>query len=254
MDLKLSAPLRRKVREAQSFKGRMTDPEHLNEVFASLAPMERIHLLYAYFEESEVLVTSSFGTKSVYLLYLLHQMRPSQKIYFIDTTYHFPETLAYKDELISRFGLRVEDVLPNEAENKVTCEEAWWKDHPRMCCAVNKIVPLEPIKARHQVWISGLMAYQTPFRANLRIFEQQGDILKFHPLIDMDEQTFTAELERLQLPNHPLEEQGYGSVGCIHCTAPGRGRSGRWKATGQTECGLHPGFFDKKRGPGPDQE
>ena len=82
MDLQLSVPLRKKIREANALEGRLPDLDHLNEVFSSLAPMERIHLLYAFFKEEEVLVTSSFGTKSAYLLHLIHQMRPSQKVYF----------------------------------------------------------------------------------------------------------------------------------------------------------------------------
>jgi phosphoadenosine phosphosulfate reductase len=245
MDNELSAPLLVRIREAQSYQGRIPSIDFLNQAFTPLGPMERLHLLYAFFREEEVLVTSSFGTKSAYLLYLIHLMRPTQKVYFIDTTYHFPETLAYRDALTARFGLEVEDVLPNEAENAITREEEWWKSHPRMCCAVNKVAPLEPIKGLHKVWISGLMAYQTDFRSRLRVFEQQGDILKFHPLIDIAEETFEQEMERLQLPRHPLEAEGFGSVGCTHCTAPGNGREGRWKATGHTECGLHPGYFKK---------
>ena len=90
------------------------------------------------------------------------------------------------------------------------------------------------------------MAYQTPFRAHLRIFEKQGDIIKFHPLIDITEKEFEGYFEEKQLPKHPLERKGYGSIGCTHCTAIGEGRSGRWKGSDKTECGLHPGYFVNK--------
>lgn len=218
----------------------------LNDAFSKLPYEDRLCSLYKYFREEDVLMTSSFGTKSVFLLHLIHQIRPSQKIHFIDTTFHFPETLAYKSELESRFGLKVVNVLPQPKENDLTREEQWWKNHPRMCCTINKVVPLEPIKARHKIWISGLMAYQTEFRANLRIFERQGDIIKFHPLIDIDEGEFHYYLSYYKLPRHPLEERGFGSIGCTNCTAAGVGRTGRWKGAAKTECGLHPGFFVNK--------
>lgn len=218
----------------------------LNEIFTPLNFEQRIRMLYEVFPEKEVLVTSSFGAKSVFLLHLLHQIRPTQKVHFINTTYHFPETLAYKDQLERSFGLNIVEILPEKAENELTREEQWWKDHPRMCCAINKVAPLEPVKARHKVWISGLMAYQTPLRAGLRVFEQQGDIIKFHPFVDIDEGEFLYYLSYHDLPRHPLEEKGYGSIGCLHCTEAGEGREGRWKGTDKTECGLHLGYFENR--------
>lgn len=220
--------------------------ELLNDVFQPLPVEDRLRLLYKYFAEEDVLFTSSFGTKSALLLHLVNQVRPTQTVHFLDTTYHFPETLAYKDELIGRYGLRVVDVRPDPAQNGLTRDEAWWHEHPRMCCSINKIAPLEPIKSRHRVWISGLMAYQTEFRAHLRIFEKQGDILKFHPLIDVEEGEFLYYFSYYQLPEHPLEKFGFGSIGCTHCTRQGKGREGRWKGTNQAECGLHPGYFLNK--------
>ncbi len=220
--------------------------DQLNAIFTPLTFKERLEKLYEYFPEKEVLYTSSFGTKSVFLLHLISQIRPSQSVHFIDTTYHFPETIAYRQKLVKKFKLRVIDVRPREIENQVTQEQEWWKDHPKMCCSVNKVVPLEPIVAQHKVWISGLMAKQTTFRSHLRVFEQQGDILKFHPLIDIDEGEFHYHLSYHKLPLHPLQKLGYGSVGCTHCTAKGEGRSGRWKDSNKTECGLHPSYFNKK--------
>ena len=220
--------------------------EELNEVFTPMTYLERLKKLYQHFDPSEVLLTSSFGTKSVFLLHLIHEIEPRQKVYFIDTTYHFPETVAYKEQLVELFNLEVINVLPEPVQNKLTRDEAWWNDHPRMCCTINKIAPIEPVVAKHKVWISGLMAYQTPFRAHLRIFEQQGDILKFHPLIDIDEGAFLYHLSYNKLPRHPLEAEGFGSIGCVHCTNKGEGRSGRWAGKAKTECGLHPNYFTKK--------
>lgn len=218
----------------------------LNEIFTPLDFEQRIATLYDFFQEEEVLFTSSFGANSVFMLHLLHQLRPSQKIHFINTTYHFPETLRYKEELTQLYGLDVVEILPETKENALTRHEKWWRDHPRMCCAINKVAPLEPIKSDHKVWISGLMAYQTPFRANLRVFEKQGDIIKFHPIIDINEGEVLYYKSLHKLMPHPLEDQGYHSIGCLHCTEQGEGREGRWKGSAKTECGLHPGYFRKR--------
>lgn len=246
MEFRVTTPLKKRIREALDLDGVIPDVAYLNQVFTPLGPLERFHLLYAYFKESEVLVTSSFGTKSALLLFLVHMIRPTQVVHFIDTTYHFPETHAYKEELAGLFGLTVVDVTPDPEKNALTRDGEWWKVHPKRCCALNKVAPLEPIKALHKVWVSGLMSYQTEFRSTLQVFEQQGNILKFHPLIDISEETFESEMLLRDLPRHPLEELGYGSIGCTHCTARGEGRTGRWKASGQTECGLHPGSFEKE--------
>ncbi len=220
--------------------------DDLNRIFEPLDFYGRIKKLYKIFNVDDVLLTSSFGTKSVFMLHLLKQIAPKQKVHFIDTTYHFPETLAYKKELTELLDLNIIEVFPNKAENEITRTEEYWKDHPRMCCSINKIVPLEKYVTHHKIWISGLMSYQTDYRSRLRVFEQQGDIIKFHPLIDINEGEFLYYLDKNKLPRHPLEKYGYGSIGCKHCTIKGQGRAGRWSGTGKTECGLHPSYFTKK--------
>ena len=218
----------------------------LNDRFYAYSITERIEQLFKLYDANDILVTSSFGTKSAVLLSMVSQQKPNHPIYFIDTTYHFHETWKYQHTLQEKLKLNIEIIKPKKKENELTRTEKWWIDHPKMCCAINKIAPIEPLKAQHKVWISGLMAYQTPFRAHLRIFEKQGDIIKFHPLIDITEQEFEGYFEENKLPKHPLEAKGYGSIGCTHCTAMGAGRSGRWKGSEKTECGLHPGYFVNK--------
>lgn len=220
--------------------------DYLNEVFTPLSFRKRLETLYKLFSEDEVLVTSSFGTKSVFLLHLLSQIQPRQAVHFIDTGYHFSETLSYKKQLAEHLQLRVIDVHPESKAHTRTRSTQLWQHAPDQCCAVNKVEPLERIKPGFRVWISGLMSYQTDFRSEQRVFEWDGHLLKFHPLIDIDEGEFLYHLSYYNLPRHPLEEVGYGSVGCTHCTAKGEGRSGRWQGQGKTECGLHPGYFANK--------
>ena len=218
----------------------------LNSVFEKLSWSERLKRIFQVFDKDDILVTSSFGTKSVFLLHILNEMNPGQKVYFIDTGFHFPETLAYKDLLAKRFGLEIIDVHPDPRQHKLTADEAWYKSDPDNCCFLNKVAPLEPLKRNHEVWISGLMGYQTSYRSEQQGFEWSDSIIKFHPLIDMEEGEFLYHMGYNNLPVHPLEGNGYGSVGCTHCTKPGAGRSGRWADSKKTECGLHPDYFANK--------
>jgi len=221
--------------------------ETFNKIFTPLDFVMRVHLFYQMFDVKDILYTSSFGTNSVLLMDIIHDATPNQAVHFIDTTYHFDETITYKNSLMERYNLQVIEVKPNQTQNDLTREEEWWIDHPKMCCTINKVASLDPIVAQHKLWISGLIAYQTQFRSQLNIFEKQGDIIKFHPLVDAQEGDvlFYKSLHKL-LP-HPLESQGYGSVGCTHCTAAGKGRTGRWQGQRKTECGLHPNYFTKKK-------
>lgn len=205
----------------------------------SLPLSQRIQELYRYFSEDEVLVTSSFGTSSAYLLHLISRFRPTQPVHFINTGYLFPETLAYRDELMARLGLQLVEVGPDQAAHAYTAADGTWKKNPDLCCTINKVLPLDEVKARHKVWISGLMGFQNSNRSQRSILEDTGEILKFYPLIDSTEADLKRYLSFFKLPDHPLEAKGYGSVGCKYCTAPGKGRSGRWQGSAKTECGLH---------------
>ncbi|MEW6469219.1 MAG: phosphoadenylyl-sulfate reductase [Bacteroidota bacterium] len=211
--------------------------QQLNSQYRPLSPEERIQMLYKHF--SRVLLTSSFGTTAVFLLHLFHKIKPDQKIYFLDTTYHFPETLEYKKQLTERYGLVVEDLKGDEWRNKFTREDRTWEKDPDLCCSVNKVEPLEKIKPDFEVWVSGLIGSQNEHRAQLNIFEERNGIVKFYPIIDLTEQQVNDYIKAHDLPEHPLKAKGYNSVGCTHCTTQGRSREGRWINKSKTECGLH---------------
>lgn len=227
-------------------KAKKLDLWALNYRFDKLDPIDGLRKLFRVFNEEDILVTTSFGTKSIYLIHLLSQVNPGQKIYFVDTGFHFRETLRYKEMIEDIYDVHIVSLHPDEEPHRLTEEEQWWKDHPKMCCTINKIAPLDHIVTQHKVWVSSLMSYQTSFRAGLRIFEKQGDILKYHPLLHLPEEEFNRRLDKLDLPKHPLAHVGYGSIGCTHCTIQGEGRSGRWSDRGKTECGLHVKYYNRK--------
>lgn len=209
----------------------------LNEKYGPLSPAERVKEFYSDF--SKVLFTSSFGTTSAILIHLFSKVKPDQKIYFLDTTYHFVETLQYKDQLTNQFHLNVETVLPEDWKNSFTRDDQTWSKDPDLCCSINKVEPLDKIKAGFEVWVSGLMQSQNSYRRKMDVFEQKDGIIKFYPIIDMTTEDSNRYIEANGLPPHPLLAHGFASVGCIHCTVKGRGREGRWVNRNKTECGLH---------------
>ena len=211
--------------------------EELNKKYLPLTPEERIREIYKDFRN--VLFTSSFGTTAVYLLHIFHKVKPEEKIYFLDTTYHFNETIIYKEELTKLWNLDVVDVKPEEWNNKFTLDDKTWSTDPDLCCSINKVEPMDRIKAGFEIWVSGLMASQNTHRENLKIFEQKDNIIKFYPIIDKTEKKKKNYIKEHQLPEHPLLAQGFHSVGCVHCTVAGHGRTGRWANKSKTECGLH---------------
>jgi len=211
--------------------------ERLNEKYFPLSPEQRVSELFRDF--SRVLFTSSFGTSSAVLLHLFHEAKPDLPVYFLDTTYHFAETLEYKAQLAQLLNLQVIDVKPEEWKNTFTREDHTWHKDPDLCCSINKVEPLDRLSPEFEVWVSGLMRSQNKFRQRQNIFEEKNGILKFYPIIDMDEAAAKNYMEKHQLPSHPLQAHGYNSVGCFHCTTKGKGREGRWANRSKTECGLH---------------
>src|SRR5690606_4113127 len=211
----------------------------LNLKYKTLSPTERIATLYKDFDTSEVMLTSSFAATSAFLLKLFSNVNKSQKVYFIDTGYHFDDTLAYKEKLTELYGLDVKSISAIKEEHEFTTQDETWKKNPDFCCSINKVQPLEIIKKHYTVWVSGLMEWQSDHRASLDIFEMRGEILKFYPLLDISKEERDQYIAEHQLPFHPLVAKGYNSIGCKHCTLPGEDRSGRWNNNPKTECGLH---------------
>ncbi|MEN7548433.1 phosphoadenylyl-sulfate reductase [Rapidithrix thailandica] len=216
---------------------RTWDLDALNEKYLKLTPQQRIAELYNDFDK--VLLTSSFGTTSALLLHMFYSQGVKEKVHFIDTTYHFKETLKYRDSLRELMGLQIEDVKPERWKNELTYKSELWRKDQNLCCSINKVEPLETIKKDFQVWVSGLMGWQNDHRQSLKVFEEKNGIIKFYPLIDLEEKEAESYFETHDLPVHPLKPLGYESIGCKHCTIKGAKRQGRWADSRKTECGLH---------------
>ena len=212
----------------------------LNQQYLRKDPYNRLQNLFSHFAPADILVTSSFGITAGVLLSMVHSIAPNHPIYFLDTTYHFPETLAYKEQLQAKLNLNIVTLKATPQDSQDTLDRKLWETNPDLCCQINKVEPLNVVKKEHKIWVSGLMSDQTEHRKALNIFEQKQNLIKFHPLIDFSNYDAMLYLMVNEIPNHPLMEQGYDSVDCVHCTQKGDCRMGRWaQFAGKTECGLH---------------
>ncbi|MBI5958247.1 MAG: phosphoadenylyl-sulfate reductase [Chloroflexi bacterium] len=190
--------------------------------------------------------TSSFQTQSVALLHLIGQVRPDLPVIFLDTGYHFPETLAYRDELVARLGLTLRIVRAeiNQAEVIKQHGDALYRRDPDLCCYINKVEPMQRALRDLDAWLTGIRRDQTSTRAAAQVIELLPDgQAKINPLLAWTRQDLWSYIHHHDLPSHPLFSQGYISIGCAPCTAPvtdgGDERSGRWAGKNKTECGLH---------------
>lgn len=192
-------------------------------------------------------LSTSFQSNSVVLLHLISELDREIPVYFINTGYHFPETLDFRDALVHRFSLRLIELRSEipKCSQMSRAGRLLFVESPNYCCYLNKVLPMIPIKSKYDVWISGLRRGQSSHRANLQKVEtDENSKMKYLPILEWSQEMVDAYVQQHGLPQHPLHEQGYVSVGCEPCTRPvishGQdSRSGRWQGLAKTECGLH---------------
>jgi phosphoadenosine phosphosulfate reductase len=166
------------------------------------------------------------------------KVEPSIEVVFIDTGYHFPETLETAERVRQRYGLnlRVMTVPPSPVP--------LWKSDPVTCCSSAKVAQLEQALVGKQAWMSGLRRDESLSRRDAPIVSRdRRGLVKLNPLAnwtDLDVEGYIADHD---VPVNPLLDQGYPSIGCWPCTRPvvsGEDvRAGRWAGLDKTECGLH---------------
>ncbi len=190
-------------------------------------------------------LVSSFGTEAAVLLHMVARIDPYVPVIFLDTQKHFPETLAYRDHLVTHLGLcNLQVVTPHpaglEAEDPYG---ALYSANPDLCCHVRKTLPMLAALRSLDCWITGRKRAQADSRAELALFEVQDRWIKLNPLLAWQPEDVAAYFRAHDLPAHPLKDQGYLSVGCAPCTRPVAegedARAGRWADSDKTECGIH---------------
>jgi len=199
----------------------------------------------------DLALVTSFGAESAVLLHMIAQIDKSVPLIFVNTQKIFGETLAYRDELAERLGfvdLRVYRPDPYLLAQKDATGLRWSYD-PDGCCDLRKVEPLRRALTGFDAWISGRKGFQAGTRKALPRFEADEGRLKINPLADWTKPQLDAYFDEHKLPRHPLETQGYPSIGCAPCTSkvqPGEDpRAGRWRGWDKVECGIHvPGADD----------
>ena len=184
-------------------------------------------------------LTVACSFEDAVLVDLAVSVKPDIEILFLDTQYHFAETLWYVEELRRRYdlNLRVMSPLDTQPDNR-------WQTDVAGCCGVRKVEPLNRALEGKKAWITGLKRVDAPTRANAPIvsWDPRG-LVKVNPLATWTPLDLAVYAAERQLPANPLMERGYQSIGCWPCTkpvAPGEDpRSGRWAGLDKTECGLH---------------
>jgi phosphoadenosine phosphosulfate reductase len=221
------------------------DADALNARFAGVDVATMLRILLNEHELGQIAVVSSFGTESAVLLHLVAQANKATPVVFVDTLKMFPETLDYRAMLVEQLGFTNSQVVtPDPAVLAAKDDKGLrWSYDPDGCCAIRKVEPLARAKSGLDAWISGRKAFQSVTRQNLPRFEIEDGRLKINPLGDWDKDMLNAYFEAHDLPHHPLEAQGYLSIGCEPCTSkvlPGEDpRAGRWRGWDKVECGIH---------------
>ena len=197
-------------------------------------------------ESKRIFATTSCQSNSVVLLHLLQRFRPKTQVFFLNTGYLFPETLAFRDQLSDFFGLNITTLRSQRSplQQLNTSGRQLYTSDPDFCCHINKVEPLEPILMTHDIWINGVRGTQSSIRSQMQRFQPtKHNVLRYHPLLQWDSRMIYYYIQEHNLPKHPLEDKGYKSIGCQPCTRSFfddlDNREGRWQGMNKTECGLH---------------
>ena len=173
------------------------------------------------------------------LIDIVYRTVPDVEVAFLDTQYHFAETLWYVEQVKARYGLNLNVIRPDRDPDDL------WHNDPDACCRARKVEPMRRALAGKAAWMSGLRRAESPARAETPLvsYDVSRGLVKVNPIATWSDSDVAGYVKDHDLPVHPLTERGYDSIGCWPCTRPvGDGedaRAGRWAGLDKTECGLH---------------
>jgi len=222
-----------------------TEIARLRRLYGHLAAQPLLRALIGQEFRGRIAAVSSFGAESAVILALIAEIDPATPVIFLDTGWHFPETLAYRDRLAKQLGLtNLHSVTPATSDlHREDRDSRLHASDPDRCCHIRKVLPLERALAGYEAWITGRKRYHGGERSRLEIIEEVDGRIKINPLAGWTQAQIAAEFRGRGLPAHPLVAQGYPSIGCVPCTSQAAAndgvRSGRWIDREKTECGIH---------------
>lgn len=181
------------------------------------------------------------------LPHLVAQVQPGVDVLFLETGYHFEQTLQTRDTVARTLPLRIVEALPRQTVPEQDAEYGprLHERDPNLCCFLRKVEPLARSLEPYAGWVTGVRRDEAPTRAGTPVigWDEGHDMVKVNPLATWTTDDVEAYQVEHDLPRNPLVAQGYPSIGCAPCTrrvAPGEDpRSGRWAGKDKTECGIH---------------
>jgi phosphoadenosine phosphosulfate reductase len=181
------------------------------------------------------------------LVSMAAKVRPGVDVLFLDTGYHFAETIGTRDAIEAVYGVNVVNVGPEHSvaqQDKLFGKDLFARDAAE-CCRMRKVEPLGKALKGYSAWVTGIRRVEAPTRANAPLisFDRAFGLVKVNPIATWSDDDMQAYIEDNDILVNPLVDEGYPSIGCAPCTAkPVEGadpRSGRWAGQAKTECGLH---------------
>lgn len=225
----------------------VTDVEKVNEAFSDMSAPERLAWLHEQYG-SRIVMSSSFGLQAAVMLDLVRKHAPQIPVVWIDTGYLFAETYQYAEQLIATFGLDVKVYQPklSAARQEALYGKLWEQgsEGNASYSLINKVEPMDRALKDFgaDIWISGLRRAHSSTRAHRAFAEQQQSTMKVYPILDWADAQVAAYFYDNKLPRHPLEAEGYQTMGDWHSTSPvaegGSAETSRFDGE-KYECGLH---------------
>jgi phosphoadenosine phosphosulfate reductase len=220
--------------------------EDLNSNFRDKTVDDLLKWAYDTFG-NELVAGTGFGSSGIVILHRLHELGLPVKAFCLDTQLLFEETYQLWKMVVKQFDIEIEPVQPIltlAGQSEQYGEELWNKDADK-CCNIRKVLPLRKYLANKKAWITGLRRAQSVTRNGIEKIEwdQVNSTYKLNPLADWSADKVWEYIHAYKLPYNSLHDQGYPSIGCVHCTSPAKDcsdeRSGRWVNLEKTECGIH---------------
>jgi phosphoadenosine phosphosulfate reductase len=166
---------------------------------------------------------------------LATKVEPRIEVFFLQTMFHFPETMETARRMKKRYSLNLIELEPEDGS------AVYSRDGYDACCAARKVAPLEKYLGKKRAWITGIRRAESSSRQDAKAVEwdEHRGLIKVNPLVGWSDEEVDRYIREEHIIVNPLRARGYASIGCAPCTSRGEGREGRWAGTVKTECGIH---------------
>jgi phosphoadenosine phosphosulfate reductase len=222
----------------------------LNVGFERADPLEIVRWALCDSRLERLAIASAFQAEGTAIIHMAVGIRPDVPVLFLETGFHFAETLAFKERLTDLLSLNVIDLTGDHTVESQTATfgPRLYERDPTLCCELNKVRPFDSALEGLDGWITGMRRDSAWTRASTPILswtelDSGHRLLKVNPIANWSRRDAWAYLEANDLPHNPLYDLGYSSIGCAPCTRmvfPGEDeRAGRWSGLLKTECGIH---------------